>query len=351
MDQAYFRTIFRAFSDDIPTSIQVIGAGNINDTLRVETSTQAYLLQRINHRVFKHPKQVQENYQLIYQHLTDQQVGLVLPGLIKTKEGSLYIQDEKGYFWRLLNFIDGAVAYEQPSQLGQVREAAAKIGRFVAALNQGPPLSLHETIPDFHYFQGRYLLFEALLNEPSNRRTESAQSAIEFIRTNAKRVPNYRTLGLPLRTVHNDPKIGNVLFNQEEKVIAVIDWDTVMPGYLATDLGDMVRTMAVSADEDESDLSKVHLRMDYLRACLENFLPPFGELLSPLEKQYLATGPLYIAMEQALRFLYDYLMGNQYYKIQYPDHNLQRAMNQITLCRSIIREEAFIQKTIDQALS
>lgn len=351
MDQAYYRKIFQAFSDEVPTSIHVIGAGNINDTLRVVTSTQAYLLQRINHRVFRRPEQVQDNYQLIYQHLAHQQVGLVLPGLIKTKEGGLYTQDEDSRFWRLLTFIEGAVAYEQPNELGQVREAAAKMGQFVAALNQSPALSLHETISDFHYFQGRYLAFEALLQGEVNKRMKSAQSGIDFIRAYAGRVPNYRALGLPLRVVHNDPKIGNVLFNREEEVIAVIDWDTVMPGYLATDLGDMIRTMAVSTDEDESDLSKIYLRMDYLQACLENFLLPFKGLLSPLEKQYLATGPLYIAMEQALRFLHDYLMGDQYYKIQYLDHNLHRALNQVMLCRSIMREEAFIRETINEVLS
>lgn len=350
MDQANYQQIFQAFSDDLPVSIKAIGAGNINDTLKVKGKKRSYLLQRINHQVFKDPEQVQKNYQLIYDHLSRQDLGLELPTLIRTKSGASFTRDAEGRYWRLVAFIDHTVAHEQAQHLAQVKEAAAKIGQFVAGLNQAPTPQIGETIPDFHHFQARYLTFEAFLPDANKSRLKEAKTAIHFIQKNASQVPDYQGLELPRRLVHNDPKIGNVLFDEAGAVVAVIDWDTVMPGYLATDLGDMIRTMAVNADEDERELSRVYLRKDYLEACLENFLLPLRGLVTPPEKQYLASGPLYIVMEQALRFLYDYLAEDRYYKIKYPQHNLHRSLNQIELCRSIMEEQTFIRQTIDRVL-
>lgn len=350
MNQAFYQQIFSAFSDDLPASIKSIGAGNINDTLQIKGRERSYLLQRINHRVFKDPQRVQKNYQLTYEHLSRQDLALQLPRLLKTKGGALFTRDAEGRFWRLISFIEDTVAYEQAETLAQVEEAAAKIGQFVAALNQSPVPPIQETIADFHNFQTRYRAFEAILVTAEASRLEQAAPAINFIQANAGQIPDYRAVGLPRRMVHNDPKIGNVLFDRSGTVVAVIDWDTIMPGYLATDLGDMIRTMAVSADENTQELSKVDLRSDYLQCCLESFLWPLRKLVTPQEKQYLATGPLYIAMEQALRFLYDYLCGDVYYKIQYPRHNLYRSLNQIKLCRAMLREEALIQQTINAVL-
>jgi len=348
---ANYREIFRAFADEPPLSIEPIGSGNINDTLKVVVAGSSYLLQRINHQVFTNPAQVQKNYELIYAHLVGQGLPLHLPALIRTKAGAAFTTDSGGNVWRLLEFIEGGIAYEQAQSLEQVAEAAAKIGQFVAALNRLPVPDIRATIGDFHNFQKRYRTFTEVVKRADGQRVAAAASAIAFIREYATQIPDYRGVGLPLRMVHNDPKVGNVLFASDGKVLAVIDWDTVMPGYLATDLGDMIRTMAVTADEDERDISRVDLRSDYLQACLEHFLHPLREVISPLEKACLATGPLYIAMEQALRFLQDYLAGDVYYKTQYPGHNLDRSQNQIALCSAILREQDFITQEIDRILA
>lgn len=343
--------IFNAFIEELPVSIQAIGAGNINDTFKVQTANGAYLLQRINHQVFKSPMQVQQNYHCIYQHLQTEDFPLQLPKLIKTLDGQLFYESEDKNYWRLLTFLENSQAFERPSSTKQVVEAAFKMGIFVAALNRQPAPTIEETIPNFHNFQLRLRDFERVKRIASPNHLELAAGCIDYVEQQAEKIPDYEMLALPKRLVHNDPKIGNVLFDKEGQVMAVIDWDTIMPGYIATDLGDMVRTMAVTAGENEKDLNKVGLHMGYLEVILHQFLRPLRDLLTPLEVAYLSTGPKYIVLEQALRFLSDFLAGDQYYKIQYPEHNLMRCFNQVELCKAIDQQESMIRKSIEEVFT
>lgn len=345
------RKIFSAFKEELPVSIQAIGAGNINDTFRVETSAGRYLLQRINHQVFKQPTQVQVNYERLYAHLHKIGVTLELPALIKTKTGDLFYESEDKNYWRLLTFIENTQAIERPSSSMQVKEAASRLGTFVAALNQGTIPVIEETIPNFHHIQLRLEYFKEVEKNAVGNRREIAQKAIDYIEQQVGNIPDYHALGLPRRLVHNDPKIGNVLFDRQWRVVAVIDWDTIMPGFIATDLGDMVRTMAVTAGENERDLQKVGLKDNYLELIIHQFLLPLKNLLTEEEVAFLFTGPKYIVLEQALRFLSDYLAGDPYYKIQYPEHNLMRSLNQIEVCRAIDQQESLIKKSIEQVFA
>lgn len=349
--EASFKLILQAyFPEESHFKIQVLGDGNINDTYRVELRQGVFLLQKVNRSIFKKPALVLENHQLIFQHLSIHLKDLQLPALIKTTAGELAYIDHHSEYWRMLTFLEETYSLESPSNVQQVAASAQATGRFLAALNQGQRPTLSTPLPDFHHFQKRYQGFIHALQQANEVRKREAADAIEFLLHWAPTIPDYQALGLPKRLVHNDPKIGNVLFNQQDQVVAVIDWDTIMPGTLLTDFGDMVRTMVASASEDEADLDLVSINMDYFAALCQHFLSPLKPLLTPLEKQYLLSGAFYIVLEQMLRFLQDYLLEDVYYKIQYPKHNLVRARNQQALFQALKKQEPKLSSIIQQAL-
>ncbi|GAB5553126.1 MAG: aminoglycoside phosphotransferase family protein [Saprospiraceae bacterium] len=346
-----FKAIVQAyFPRESTFKVQALGDGNINDTYRIDLSKGAFLLQKINRVIFKEPEVVLNNHQLILQHLKKHSSGLLLPKLIQTDKQLLAYPDANGGCWRMLTFLEHTYGVESANSVDQVAAAAGAIGRFIAALNQAPAPKLGATLPDFHHFQKRYAAFLQILKTANpDRRTEAAES-IEFLLHWAQSIPDYKALNLPQRLVHNDPKIGNVLFNQKDQAVAVIDWDTVMPGTLPTDFGDMVRTMVASVSEDEADLDLVNVNKDYFSALCQHFLKPLKPLLRPLEKQYLMSGAFYIVLEQMLRFLQDYLLEDVYYKIQYPKHNLVRARNQQALFQALKNQEQQLEVLIAEAL-
>lgn len=342
-----FKPILQAyFPSKSSFKVHVLGDGNINDTYRVEVNQGSFLLQKINRSIFKEPKVVLENHQLIFQHLSIHLKDLKLPALIKTTTGELAYVDHHGEYWRMLTFLEETYGLESPSNVQQVAASAQATGRFLAALNQGLLPTLGTPLPDFHHFQKRYQGFIQALAQANETRKQEAAKAIEFLLHWAPSIPDYQALGLPGRLVHNDPKIGNVLFNQQDQVVAVIDWDTIMPGTLLTDFGDMVRTMVATVSEDEADLDLVTINMDYFAALCQHFLGPLKPILSPLERQYLLSGAFYIVLEQMLRFLQDYLLGDVYYKIQYPEHNLVRARNQQALFQALKKQEQQLELLI-----
>lgn len=346
-----FKPIIQAyFPQESGFKIQVLGDGNINDTYRIEVRQGVFLLQKINRAIFKKPVVVLENYQLILRHLKLHLQDLLLPQLIKTHNGLLAWVDAQGEYWRMLTFLEHTYGLESASNVDQVAAAAGATGRFVAALNQAPTPNLEPPIPDFHHFQKRYQAFLQILDKANPERKVAAAQSIDFLLYWAPSIPNYEQLKLPQRLVHNDPKIGNVLFKQQDHAVAVIDWDTVMPGTLPTDFGDMVRTMAATVGEDEADLSLVDIRIDYFRALCQHFLPPLKPLVTPNEKQYMLSGAFYIILEQLLRFLQDYLLEDIYYKVQYPKHNLVRAQNQQALFQALKKQASILDPIVQQVL-
>lgn len=350
VNQVDFEPIIKAyFPQESGFNIQVLGDGNINDTYRIQVRQGAFLLQKINQIIFKKPELVLDNHQLVLQHLKQHVQDLLLPELIKTDHGRLAWVDQQGDYWRMLTFLERTYGLEAATNVDQVAAAAAASGLFVAALNKAPIPNLAATIPDFHHFQKRYQTFLQILDQANPERKAEAAQSIEFLLHWAPSIPNYERLKLPQRLVHNDPKIGNVLFNQQDQVVAVIDWDTIMPGALPTDFGDMVRTMAATVSEDESDVDLVAINIDYFAALSQHFLKPLKPLLTPLEKEYMLSGAFYIVLEQMLRFLQDYLLEDVYYKIQYPKHNLVRAKNQQALFQALKQQEQQLALLITEA--
>lgn len=313
------------------------GSGHIHQTFRVETNQRCFLLQRLNEHVFPDLDAVMQNLERISAHLASRLSHLPdgerrLLRLLTTLSQSSLHRDTRGNAWRMLHFIPGTVSFDTAVDLRQIEAAARAFGEFQRRLDELPGPPLRETIPGFHDTRRRFARFEQVLNtDPLNRR-QTCEDEIRSLLTLRHLASALQDLRLPPRTVHNDTKLNNLLFDQaSQEPLCVIDWDTVMPGHVAHDFGDLVRTMASEAAEDEPDISRVKLRPDRLAALQAGYLSATQDWLAPAEVESLRLGAETILYEQALRFLTDHLEGDHYYPVSQPGHNLLRARVQITL--------------------
>lgn len=320
------------------------GNGNINDTYRIDFEQKGlcrtFLLQRLNHLVFKDPEAVMRNIQAVCEHLARQAYPYRTAAPVAALDGQFLQADEAGNWWRVFPFFEPSYAPEGLVGPDIAYQAARAYGAFARALRHFPPEKLTATIPGFHDTDQRWAFFLKILEEDPLGRAQETQPEIADI-FSAKpvfdKISDLKRNGhLPLRVTHNDTKAGNVLFDANtHKALAVIDLDTVMPGTILSDFGDMVRTFA--ADRQEGETGAVSLRHGILDALQRGFLEETGGFLTEPEKQHLLLGAAWITGEQALRFLTDWLSGDVYYKIHYPTHNLVRTRNQLALLSEIMK--------------
>jgi len=330
------------------------GSGHINDTYCLTCEQDGgeihYILQRINHEVFKNPPQMMENIRRVTNHirqkLQEQQNKLASRQIvvIDTKDGSDFYLDNRGNYWRLYNRIENAVTYDTIESPELAYEAARMFGWFAAMLTDltGPPL--HETIPDFHTTPKRLKTFLEVLQQDPHNKAKDVRPEIDFVLENADICDvllNHVSKGeIPIRTTHNDTKINNVLLDEKtHKGVCVIDLDTVMPGLSLYDFGDMVRTATNPAEEDEQDLSKVTMRMPIFEMLLKGFAEETHTFLTPAEKKNMVFAGKLITFEQMIRFLADHLAGDVYYKIHREGHNLDRCRTQMKMVQSITAQQ------------
>lgn len=258
---------------------------------------------------------------------------------LPTISGELLYQDERGYYWRAYPFFDNTSTISTIRHTDQAFEAAYAYGELTSCLSDLDATRLHYSIPNFHNGLRRTRMFENALKSASENRIGQSIIEIQFIITHCKIFDEVARLELPLRVTHNDTKLSNLLFDRkEEKVVAVVDWDTIMPGIILSDFGDMIRTIASSAKEDETNLEEVFIRQDLYRAIKEGYMESWGGKLTTLEENNLAKGAKWIILMQAMRFLTDFLEDDIYYKTDYIGHNWVRARNQIALYQSIFWE-------------
>ncbi len=319
-----------------------IGNGNINDTYRVELEIageqKTALLQRLNHLVFKQPVDVMDNTLRVCQHLAKQDYPYQVVAPLPALDGTFLRKDADGNYWRAFPFIENSFAPEGISNPNIAYEAARAYGAFARALRDFPADSLAETIPGFHDTDRRWQFFLKVLEENPAHRVAVTRPEIEAIfaaKPVFDKISRLKKSGeLPQRVAHNDTKAGNVLFDLDSrKALAVIDLDTVMPGTLLSDFGDMVRTFAPDCTEDAPTTPA--LRSDVLDALTKGFLEETEGFITTTEKENLMLGAAWIVGEQALRFLTDWLAGDVYYKINAPEHNLVRARNQLALFKCL----------------
>jgi hypothetical protein len=335
-------------------NVAPLTCGHINDTYLLTTQEDGlparYILQRINHRVFQDPPALMQNVVRITEHIRrrTQETGAPDAGrqlaVIDTDDGTGWCRDIAGSFWRVYNFVENAVTYDTATSVAMVHEAGRMFGWFQNLLTDLPGPALHETIRDFHNSPLRLQTFERVLRQDPCNRARRAKAEIGFVQARAEICHVLLRLvergEVRLRIAHNDAKINNVMFDQTtRRGVCVIDLDTVMPGLSLYDFGDLVRTAACPAAEDERNLAKVTLDLSLFAALASGFLEEVHHFLAPAERSHLAAAGKLITFEQLVRFLTDYLAGDVYYKVHRERHNLDRARTQMKLVQAMIEQE------------
>jgi thiamine kinase-like enzyme len=311
------------------------GTGHINDTYKFSVGKNglntSFILQKINTTIFQNPLAIMENIEKVAFHLSAQNYPKRILKPLSTQTGSPCLKIESNAYWRVFPFFENTYTIDRVEEENQAFEAAKAFGEYLNYLKNLDLNSLKTTIPNFHNGMLRLKKFEKVLKSAPEDRINLSLFEIHFIIEHQGIFKKINELNLPLRVTHNDTKINNVLFDKTNgKAAAIIDLDTLMPGIVLSDFGDMVRTFTNSADEDEADLTKVRMRKIILEALTEGFLSEMKDLTT-LEKDRLIDGAKWIILMQALRFLTDFLEGDIYYKTHYSNHNLVRAKNQIAL--------------------
>lgn len=310
------------------------GSGLIHRTFFLQHPEGDFILQNINSNVFKNPWDLMENIQLVSTHLQQKDYPKSILNVKKTLAGNVLLHTSKNEFWRIFDFIKDTQEFTNPETEEQVYQTGKSFGEFLTYLNGLPIEKIKSSIPDFHNTKLRFENFEKAVLKDEFNRVQLAKKEIEQIRKWQYLIEDFERLHCPIRIVHADPKISNLLFDKNKEVKAVIDWDTIMPGYILHDFGDLVRTMTCEEDEESTDFDKVKISLPYYEILKKGFLESTESWLIELEKNNLLLGAKVIIYEQAIRFLTDFLEGDKYYNTVYTDQNLNRAKNQIALCKT-----------------
>ena len=330
------------------------GAGHINDTYaatyREGATLRHFIHQRINHLIFRDPAAMMDNIERVTRHVQGRlarepgaQPDRECLTLIPTRDGAAYHVDAAGHFWRTYRMIENAHSFDIVTSPGQAYEAARAFGLFQQRVVDLPGPRLHETIPAFHHTPLRYQALLTAHQRDVLGRAAGAEAEWAFARAHeplSRLLVDLQNRGaLPERITHNDTKINNVLMDDATgRGLCVIDLDTVMPGLSLYDFGDLVRTAVSPAAEDETDLSRIEVRLPYFEALVRGYLETAGSILTPAEISHLPEAGMLITFEVGLRFLTDHLNGDTYFKIHRPGHNLDRCRTQFALVAQLEKQ-------------
>ena len=334
--------------------IKSLGAGFINDSYILTTDSRRYILQRKNHHIFPDVGAMMNNIARVTAHLKlkvaaeggdpEREVLTVIP----TKEGELYYHDGEN-FWAVSLFIEGSVTHDKADTPRLAYMGGYGIGRFQAMLADfNEPLA--EVIKGFHNIRWRFEQWDKALSEDRAQRKASVAEEIEWIESRRRAMLDFWAMvergELPMRVTHNDTKLSNILFDENDEVLCVIDLDTVMSSTSLNDFGDAIRSYTNMGAEDDKELSRVAMNIDTFRHYAEGYLAKRGSTMTQSEREWLAFSGIYITFEQVLRFLMDYIDGDTYYKTAYPEHNLVRARAQYRLLQSMEEQYPEMQQII-----
>ncbi len=339
------------------TDVHPFGDGHINDTYMINSEPK-YILQRIKTSIFREPEKLMENISAVcdalYRKLGGKPDSEPLR-LALTKDGKTFYRTEDNEYYRVYYYIPSRSynAVESPEQLSIV---AGAFGKFQKELADFPAASLYETIPNFHNTPIRLDNLKTAIAKNAAGRAASVQKEIDFALSYGDRIhvvtDGIADGSIPLRVTHNDTKLNNILFSPDKDVcISVIDLDTVMPGSLLYDFGDALRFAASSAAEDETDLNRVWCRLDLFEAFTRGYLREMYGEITPRELELLPFSVLLMTYECGIRFLTDYLDGDVYFKIHHPDHNLERARNQLKLVADIDTKLSEMTRIVNEVAS
>lgn len=342
-------------------SIEPLGNGLINDTYRVKTAEADqpdYVLQRINHAVFKDVDLLQRNIEAVTRHLRaklqqdecgdiDRRVLRFIPA----KDGKAYYFDGENY-WRTSVFIPDTLTIDEVTPASSY-DAGRAFGQFEGMLTDFPEV-LGETIPHFHNMELRLNQLRQAVADDRKGRVAQVGTELALIWKHAEQMCQaeqmHRQGLLPKRICHCDTKVNNILFDREGHVLCVIDLDTVMPAYVFSDYGDFLRTAANTMPEDSPELDSVAFRWDIFEAFTRGYLESTRSFLMPVETENLPYAVGLFPMMQAVRFLTDYLNGDTYYKIRYPEHNLVRTRNQLSYFQQVEARKEDMERLIQSLI-
>jgi len=332
-------SIYKAYGLSEHSIATPVDSGLINHTWKITDGNKHFILQRINKHVFPDPAAIHFNITQISAYLKKNHPSYILSTPIKNIAGNdlLEYEDE---FYRLFDFIGDSHTIDTVRTADQAYEAAKQFGKFTSYLNGFNVKELKIIIPDFHDLSLRFEQFRSALQDGNQQRIGKSKKIISELMEHNNIVSTYNKIKnskeFRLRVTHHDTKISNVLYDENDKGLAVIDLDTIMPGYFISDVGDMMRTYLSPANEEEKDTDKIEIRKDHLKAITEGY----GHFMEPLltkaeQESFFYSGKFMIYM-QALRFMTDHINNDRYYGVRYDEHNLVRATNQLVLLKRFI---------------
>jgi Ser/Thr protein kinase RdoA (MazF antagonist) len=334
--------------------VKEFGNGNINDTYIVTLDTpenNKFVLQRINTHVFKQPKLIMQNMRAFTEHVHrrahTEGHAWETPRVMSAKDGRDYFIDEENGFWRSISFIQDSQSFDTIKDLTHAREVGHALGTFQNLISDLPIESLADTLEGFHitprYLQNYYWV----LMKNSTHDSPEVKHGMKFIEDRREFAHVLENANLPLRPIHGDPKVNNVMIhNTTSKAISIVDLDTVKPGLVHYDIGDCLRSGCNPLGEDAENWEAVHFDPEIGSAILEGYLTEARAFLTEADYEHMFSAIRLIAFELGLRFFTDHLAGDVYFKVKYPGHNLHRALVQFKLTESIEAHEADIRHII-----
>lgn len=342
---------------------QVFKSGHINTTVMVrfenEGKIKEYVLQKINKNVFKNPEEVMDNISSVTNFIKNklksrgEKTSRKVLKFYQNTDGKYFIVDDEGDYWRMYRFVNKSITFNETDNLVVLEETGKAFGEFQQLLDGYPINDLNIIIPHFHNTANRFEIFKDTLERDPVGRAQYVKDEInQYLALQNIAIQMYmmqKAGKLQLRVTHNDTKCNNVLFDEETgKYLCVIDLDTIMPGLVGFDFGDAVRFAANTCSEDETDLDRVKLDVEKFDALAKGFISRAGSSLTEQEKETLSLGAITMTVECGLRFLTDYIDGDNYFKIDYPLHNLDRARCQLKLAQDMVKNYSVMQDIVKQ---
>ncbi len=340
-------------------SIDRLGEGFINDTFIVRTCGDSpdYILQRKNRNIFKDVPAMMENIRKVTEHIrrrVEAEGGDIMREVmtvVPTHDGKYCFADDSGEYWAVSVFISDTITYTKADSPELARKGGEGIGKFHAQLDDfNEPLA--ETIKGFHNMRHRFEQWDESVARDAAGRVSALAEEISWIESRRSEMMEFwakvESGEIPTRVTHNDTKISNILFDKDASVLCAIDLDTVMNSTSLNDFGDAIRSYCNTGEEDDRDLSRVSMSLEMFRAYTEGYLSYRASQLTKAEIDHLAFSARYLTFEQLLRFLMDYIDGDTYYKIKYPEHNLVRSGAQYKLLQSMEEQYGEMCRIVDE---
>lgn len=332
--------------------VRDFGNGNINDTYIVMLNTQDnFILQRVNTHVFKHPQLIMQNMRTFTEHVhrrvRNEKHAWETPRVMPAKSGGDFYVDPDNNFWRALSFIRNSQSYDTIKDLDHAREVGYALGTFQNLISDLPVTLLADTLEGFH-ITPRYLRqYDTVLSQNGARPSPEVKYGMKFVEERRAFAHVLENAGLPLRPIHGDPKVNNVMINNSTgKAVSIVDLDTVKPGLVHYDIGDCMRSGCNPLGEDADNWEAVHFDPEIGAAILEGYLTQANVFLTDADYAHMFNAIRLLAFELGLRFFTDHLAGNIYFKVKHPNHNLLRALVQFKLTESIEAHEGEVRNII-----